>query len=144
MRRPFDQELLDRIARFDKSPRQISVAPDTTVIFYTIPERVWRIDLDIEPGELILVRPDQIPITAMPEEVASILEVIPAPPDPTVFLQRWGVTIRLSDGKTIAKRVNAETSSFAVFLAGMDLGQNLPRGPGQTVVPLSISVVEAR
>ncbi|MFQ6027562.1 MAG: hypothetical protein ACE5Q6_08725 [Dehalococcoidia bacterium] len=74
-----DQELLDRITRFDKSVRQAVVEPGTTVIFYSMERGGWTIDGDVSPGETITISPTQIPVAASKGEVSQILDRIPAP-----------------------------------------------------------------
>ena len=73
-----DMDLLERIARFDKSRRQSEVGPGVTVITYST-ALGWFIEEELQTGSSFTVSEDLIPVTASQSELGRILDRIPAP-----------------------------------------------------------------
>lgn len=76
--------LLERIIRFDKTERMITLEPDSTVILYSPARSMWAI-VPTEPGNNILITNERIPVTATPEELEPLLSRIPAPGEPQLL-----------------------------------------------------------
>ena len=74
-----DSELLERIARFDKSTRRITVSEDTTVIAYDRELNAWGVALLTKPGDTVIITDERIPVTATNAEMLRILPMVPAP-----------------------------------------------------------------
>lgn len=75
--------LLERIIRFDKKEREITLEPNSTVILYSPARSMWEI-IPTDPGNTILITNERIPVTATPEELEPLLSIIPAPGTPAL------------------------------------------------------------
>lgn len=81
MTTPTEQTLLNRIAAFDKTPREFRVEAGVEVITYNS-STGWLIERTLEIGDLLHIGEGLIPVTASRSELTGILGDIPTPQPP--------------------------------------------------------------